>query len=374
MRKLLIGMFVLVAPTVLACMWDDDTLSAEAKGLPDVVDAIVGRIDVNPPEYYGLRLKLSQERVAKDARDWEAYDNIAVSLDKLGRGREGLDWLEKKRRAMTAADLQSTKDPMNDPWYRYRANKGTLLIHLWFAQGRPSDKSLIQKGLGELDLALKINPDAHFGRERVQIEVVKILSLERPDALQTRAGDLWYKLVKKEGPDKVQQGLIGIMALGAGWDSPDLIGLLASTTDERDSHVRTLAKLRIQDLERQGRKPYISSDSFDHLLVGYMPRNPEVVSKGFQALRLSADDYRKSRTEFVLARVEAGRHPDNDPGFWQGFKAPVRPDLARLEPSPWTLWLFKYGSATALAAFVGLSIAVVAIGAVAFSRRRRRAV
>ncbi|MBS1713343.1 MAG: hypothetical protein JST30_03300 [Armatimonadetes bacterium] len=360
MRKLLIGMFVVVAPVVQACMWDDDTLSAEAKGLPDVVDAIVGRTDVNPPEYYALRLKISLDRVAMDARDWEAYDNIAVSLDKLGRGGEGLVWLETKRQALTAANVQPTKDPMNDPWYRFRANKGTLLIHQWFAQGRPVDKSLIQKGLDELGLALKINPDAHFGRERVQIEVVKILSLEKPDALQTRSGDLWYKLVKKEGRDKVQQGLIGIMALGSGWDSPDLIALLASSTDMRDSHVRDLAMRRIKDLASAGRTQVIGKGAVDHLLAGYGPRDEDVLAKQYRALTDSARRYRDERTMYIHARVAEGRHPDNDPNFWSGYKAVERPNIKGLEPLVPTVWLQSHAIELVLGV-AGLSI-VTAIG------------
>ena len=355
MRYFLLGIIALGATTAPACMWDDDTLSAEARGLPHVVDAIVGRIDVNPPEYYTLRLELSQKDIVRDPSDWQAYDNIAVALDKLGRGREGLDWLDKKRVAMNDAALRPTKDPMNDPWYRYHANRGTLLIHLWFAKGRPDDRALIDKGLAELRQALDINPDAHFGRERVQIKVVEILSARDPDGPHSRAEDDWAAFVKEHGSEKARVGLLGIMALGAGWNSPDLIALLASTTDRHDGHLRELAMFRIKDLDSTGHKPILSVAHLTRILTGYAPSNIELLEKQYRSLVSSGNDYRKNRNEFMLAKVNVGLHPDNDPGFWDGYKETPRPDIARMEPLVPVSGLVSYGS-LAVAAVAGLAV------------------
>ena len=50
-------LFVSLAAASSACLWDYDTLSVDAKQVPGVVDAIVGRFERNPPLYYEMRLE-----------------------------------------------------------------------------------------------------------------------------------------------------------------------------------------------------------------------------------------------------------------------------------------------------------------------------
>ena len=56
--------------------------------------------------------------------------------------------------------------------YETAANRGTILVHA----GR------LEEGLKEIDRALAINPDAHFGRERIQKLLVEYLLEKRGDA------------------------------------------------------------------------------------------------------------------------------------------------------------------------------------------------
>ena len=56
--------------------------------------------------------------------------------------------------------------------YETAANRGTILVHA----GR------LEEGLEEIDRALELNPDAHFGRERIQKLLVEYLIEKRDDA------------------------------------------------------------------------------------------------------------------------------------------------------------------------------------------------
>ena len=77
-----------------ACLWDSDTLAMEAKGLPDVVDAIGGRFDRNPDLYYVMRLARVMKVIDADPHVHAEYGDAAVALDKLGRGGEAIELLE----------------------------------------------------------------------------------------------------------------------------------------------------------------------------------------------------------------------------------------------------------------------------------------
>src|SRR5690554_4853590 len=59
----------IVAP-VVACLWDYDTLRAEARGVPGVAEIITGRFERNPPLYYEMRLEQSSLRISRNAHDW----------------------------------------------------------------------------------------------------------------------------------------------------------------------------------------------------------------------------------------------------------------------------------------------------------------
>jgi len=63
-RYLSIGALVcsVVAVTAHACLWDRDTLAAEARGLPGITEVITGRFDRFPAFFYEMRL----ERVAAE--------------------------------------------------------------------------------------------------------------------------------------------------------------------------------------------------------------------------------------------------------------------------------------------------------------------
>lgn len=361
MSKLALVIAILSHATfALACLWDDDTLSVEAKGLPSVVDAIVGRVAVNPPEYYEARIPLSLARLAQDPGDYEAYDNLAVAFDKLGQFQQARAILEKKRAQMVADKVQPTSHPTRDPWYRYHANLGTVLVHEWLLT-KPGGTELLEEGYSELETAVKINPEAHFGRERVQLALVRWLlaSSGSPNyPAVTVRGKSWRDLAKEFKSDELAEGVIAIMAVGSGPDNRDLVRALATTQRRTDGHILGLAELRDKELAAKG-KPVLLSEV---QIAGYMPRDSKTLEAQFKALSKNAEEFRRHRTEFVLARLKEGRHPDDDPRFWEGYKEVPRVDLRSIEPLIPVAVLekaFGFGVAVAVVTVVAIPIVIV---------------
>ena len=161
------------APAASACLWDTDTLWQERRDMPGVLELIVGKFPRHTDAFYEWRvtdrrsrLALHDSGVEELDRETRAglYDDLAVALDKLGRRDEALGALENKEaRAPGVGD------------YETAANRGTILIHA----GR------LGEGLEEIDRALELNPDAHFGRERIQKLLVEYLIERRGDAAET---------------------------------------------------------------------------------------------------------------------------------------------------------------------------------------------
>lgn len=318
-----------------ACAWDDDTLSIEAKGLPTVVDAIVGRLDINPPEYYTLRLKLSQERIDRDANDYEAYDNIAVAQDKLGNYKAAAEILAKKSARLEQNNVKPTKDPLRDPWYRYHANLGTVYAHQWVGEKRGGDVTLLNKAIKQIERAIEINPKAHFNRERVQLGLLKVLETTSNPQKDANSVDFskeeWRKIVDQVGEKAATEAVIGIMLMGISADSPDTIAMLAMVAPTNAVFVTSLANYRVEELESEGKELRILKK--DDVYPWGMPRNEEVLKKQYAALRENAIQYRRERQEFILAKVAEDKHPDNDPSFWNDFKPVASVNIAAMEPA-----------------------------------------
>ena len=211
------------------CGWDNDTLSAESKGLPKLLDAIVGRVPIYPKEYYNFRISRSVQIVAKEPYNLNELDNLTVAYDKLGNSKLAFFYSDLKRQALI-------KHPDKEHEYRYYANRGTIEAHAWLRGKDHANKHLLDRSIANLKKCIEINPDAHFGREIVQVKLIEIIRdaittpypitkkswlnyAEPPDSHLAE----WDKFVTKIGASKVQQGLIGIMTLGG-----DQIPLISS--------------------------------------------------------------------------------------------------------------------------------------------------
>ena len=240
------------APTVIAlllglplsaaaCLWDRDTPAEEALGMPEVVLAITGRFDRNPPLFYHRRLTRVADHLRCHPEDLGAYDDAGVACDRLGLGDEAITWMERKQVRMEAID---DSDPGRDVQrYRYHANLGTFLVHRWLRRG--ADRAKIDEVVAardEIAEALQINPDAHHGRERYQLRALEwiidppevIESAELPNLLGWSFGDIYGSETDPEDAHDAVRGLAGLIVLGDAWESVDVFHAL-NVALQRDS-------------------------------------------------------------------------------------------------------------------------------------------
>lgn len=152
------------------CLWDSDTLDTELRGLPDAFDLIVGRWHRHSDAYYLDRIASLEGKADKALAD---YDDLAVACEHLGRRDRAIEWMAEKAVALAEA-------PDEEHQYRYHANLGTFHAH----RGEYDD------ALRELRKAVAINPDAHFGRELFQIELIEYVAAAKrdPTVWTTRSG------------------------------------------------------------------------------------------------------------------------------------------------------------------------------------------
>jgi len=143
------------------CIWDSDTLDTELRGLPSAFDLVVGRWHRHGDAYY-------QERIArladKESLTLGELDDLAVAYERLRQRQQAIAVMAQK-----AAALATSPDAEHQ--YRYHANLGTFYAH----SGR------FAEALAELQKAIKLNPDAHFGRERFQIELIEYVAAAQKD-------------------------------------------------------------------------------------------------------------------------------------------------------------------------------------------------
>ena len=137
----------------VACIWDEDTIDDEIRGVPSAEVLITNRWFRHDETLYRLRVeKLSK----KTDLSLEELDNLAMAHERLGERERALEILELKREALKSK-------PDSDQQYRYHANRGTVLAHL----------GDYDEAISELEKAIEINPDAHFGREKYQIIAIR---------------------------------------------------------------------------------------------------------------------------------------------------------------------------------------------------------
>ncbi|MEZ5329662.1 MAG: hypothetical protein R3F19_31835 [Verrucomicrobiales bacterium] len=176
-------------------------------------------------------------------------------------------------------------------------------------------------------LAIQLNPDAHFGREHFQL-----ILLDQIRVLKAEEGQIKRDPLIAPNPDALDgyppaeaaNGIAGLIALGAAWESPDVFAALANVlaADNRTS-IAHLATKRFEELVRDGKEhilPYPAPSS-------WQIENVAPVDAYYQEARTEADEWQAKRTAFMKALLENGMHPDTHPGFWDGFDGGDPPKL-----------------------------------------------
>ncbi|MBN8246203.1 MAG: hypothetical protein J0L84_02025 [Verrucomicrobia bacterium] len=257
LRSLLIaaGSLFLTASSLRACLWDVDTLQMERKRFPGVNELITGNFVRHGPDYYQWRIDDRRRRLQDSPGDPALVDDLAVALDKLGRPKEGI--------ALVSDILR-----VHPNRYETVANLGTLHIHA----------GDLDQGARLIAEAIRINPDAHFGRERFQRLFVRYLQQsEMVDKGVLSAETRWQRYqpvgfarfvlelpgipldaeARDRELDAALKGILGIMHFG-NFESPgvlEALGDLLLRTGEGDSDARLLAGRAYLKARRGAQRP-----------------------------------------------------------------------------------------------------------------------
>lgn len=229
--------------------------------------------------------------------------------------------------------------------YELYANLGTVRVHDWFRRGAPDDDlASLEQAISEIQAAIEINPDAHFGREFVQLHLMRLLLLSKQGdhgGYNAPASDLHEQFLDYRGKTVDQHahnknlidGAVGMIVMGGGWESPDIYAFLAGLlTLQENSVLADLALKREQALLDSGRKRAFSDKMrLASSIFGYAPMidnsREEEMKRYFSAVRANGDEHKANRDAFMLAKLENGEHPDTHDDFWDGYEEVARIDL-----------------------------------------------
>lgn len=328
-----------LAVTAHACLWDRDTLAAEARGLPGITEIITGRFDRFPPLFYKMRLERVVGEIAADADNLELYDDAGVACDRLGRSDEAIGWMERKLGVMDR--LEKSGVDVGEHRYRYLANLGTFHIHRWLKSGADrEDMADVERSRELIAAAIELNPEAHFGRERYQLLAIewildpptgegpgRTLLHKIPEYMRFEWGTSDHKLEQIGYADSVE-GLSGLIALGNAWESSDVYMALAFALADQELHVlATLCMIRVQDLSLRATGGRLPDRIGDRELL--RPGHAMILDGYTDELRAfyvdateEAANWVNARNQYAMDRLERGIHQDTDPSFWDDWTEP----------------------------------------------------
>jgi tetratricopeptide (TPR) repeat protein len=154
---LALALVVTIIGPVAACLWDYDTLLVERQRFPDTLELITGKFLRHSREYYQWRVEDREKRLQQEATP-ALYDDLSVAYEKLGNHDR-------------AIALALEKEQQFPGRYETYANLGTFYIHA----------GDLNRGLQEIERAIALNPQAHFGREVYQKHLVTYVMSKRDE-------------------------------------------------------------------------------------------------------------------------------------------------------------------------------------------------
>ena len=331
----------LLAIEAHACLWDNDTLEAEAKGIPDTIAVIAGRFKRNPDLFYEMRLKRVTKELASTPETLELYDDAGVACDRLHRGDEAIAWMQKKNAQLEKSRITVSAGVLREQRYRYFANLGTFVAHRWLRNGANRSRiSEMKRARNLIAEAIKLNPDAHFGREKYQMKAMDWII--NPPEVDSTPKELPQFLGEDFGDSAAAavQGISGLIVLGDAWQSVDVFNALAKALqlNKQLSSPAYMARLRACEIiDAKGKSILPGSPqgaALKKLVIGrgnithYIEdQNIPQLTEKFQSLRDEADNRHAQRTAYMMERLKAGRHPDTDKKFWNEWKETPAPSL-----------------------------------------------
>ncbi|MDX2035160.1 MAG: hypothetical protein SFX72_00815 [Isosphaeraceae bacterium] len=149
-------------------------------------DVIHERFPKHGSAYYEARERAVRARLAAltsdDPARFPLLDDLAVGLDRQGKSDAAVDLMREK------LDAQKDRGLQGRDLYSTHANLGTFLIHGNFKAAQAGDaaaRDRFREGLANIHESIRVNPEAHFGRERWQAVIAEFLlaSFDDPQLL-----------------------------------------------------------------------------------------------------------------------------------------------------------------------------------------------
>lgn len=342
MLRILLFMLLAVLPSD-ACIWDRDTLKEEAKGKLDTVRAITGWFDRYPARYYEMRLDRVTKELAEKPGSLDLHDDAGVACSRLGHHDEAIAWMEKKKAVLDAKPAEETAEDR----YRYLSNTGTFHLIRWIVQSeekRSADLTDLKLSEDFIKQALELNPDAHFGRERLQLMWIQWLLSPAPSSEEDMdafnflgiEGQTWTSHRSMAPPEgftleEGRKAITGLIQLGAAWESVDAFHALQRCLDtEQLAAVGFLAYLREKELHKEGKRSFHPSAEVRRWLEpasSTISSEAGAVSDFFPKARAAAKAREVAWLAYQEERFAAGMHPDTHPDFWKDWHEPDFPAM-----------------------------------------------
>ncbi|HTJ41035.1 MAG TPA: hypothetical protein VL463_03040 [Kofleriaceae bacterium] len=163
MRRLAIAA---AAALSLACLWDTDTLQEESLKQRDTLEVVTGKLRHHATAWYEAKIAYTRPLIDKGTAKQERYDDLAVALAKTG----DVDG---------ALAVMADKEARFPGQYTTEANIGTFYAM----------KGDGAKATEHLEKAIAINPDAHFGREKYQLQLLDYMARVDKDPSLVKSED-----------------------------------------------------------------------------------------------------------------------------------------------------------------------------------------
>jgi tetratricopeptide (TPR) repeat protein len=145
-------------PVAHACLWDYDTVKEESIGKRELMQVLGGDLQKHSRAFYEAKVAYTQPMIDGGKAPKERYDDLAVALARLGKLDE----------ALAVLDAKEARFPGE---YTTLANRGTFL-------GMKGD---LEGSLALIEQAVARWPDAHFGREKFQVQLLRLAVRAKKD-------------------------------------------------------------------------------------------------------------------------------------------------------------------------------------------------
>ena len=252
---------------------------------------------------------------------------------------------------------------------RYLANLGTVHAHRWLSDpARPRPLEDLQAAIDGISSAIALNPDAHFGREYVQLRLLETLrwSRDTPPASYQEVLDRLGTVADGEDAKTTIDGYIGLIVLGQARHSVDVHATLVSMLRaEGHASLAFVARQRLNAILIDGGRSVMMPDADPHEILRmtdlfFVPISQfDELYRYYQAGEQSATAYQQERALYMTAAFDRGEHPDTHPKFWSSFNG--RLDIPA---APSGMWLVGGGGPEAGLKLAAISFATGIVGAI----------